>query len=77
MNAIHSRAKAYRDIYRARPVSKDTENDKRKKDWFEQTAKMVNQSHAEFWKKRGKTKPPRVSKKKLNVFDLPSDSITA
>ena len=74
MNAIHSRPKAYRDIYRARPVSHQNKDKEVITEWFKQTAEMVDKGHANFWKKRGLSKPPSVSPKKLYIFDLPHDN---
>lgn len=77
MNAIHTRAKAYRNIYRAVPVSKQDDTKETISEYFEETKAMVDKAHAEFWKKRGHRKPPHVSDCKFLVFDLPSDGIKA
>ena len=71
-NALHSRAAAYRNLYRATPVKQKEE---KVTEYDRKTIALVNSGWQSFWERRG-IKPPRVSQKKLLCYDLPGSKLS-
>lgn len=70
MTPLHTRNKAYRNLYRAKPLVK---HEQHISTWEAETKRMVNAAYKEFWKKR-KVKAPWVSRHQLGAMDpLPNE----
>ena len=71
MTPLHTRHKGFRDLYQANPSSKTSKAEKAIRDEERRIKKEVAEAHKEFWKRRGYSTPPRVSKKRVGDFDTP------
>lgn len=68
MTPTHTKPKGHRELYQSRPTAFPTRN---LFAYEKETVRLVNEAHAQFWADRGFTKPPKVSKDLLGVFELP------
>ena len=76
MTPHHARPKAYRNLYRARPVAKrdarsETEAALQKR-FDKESVEIVHNGWKHFWDARGIKHPPNVSKHTLYCFDVVS-----
>ena len=70
---LHTRHEGFRNLYRANPTSKTEQLEKAIRDEERKLKKLIDEAHRAFWKRRGYTKPPRVSAKRVGDFDTPSN----
>ena len=67
--ALHTRNKNRRDLFRAIPVSKTAELERKEKQEWQEIEDMIAKGHKHFWSKRTQGKPPKVSKTRFMCFD--------
>lgn len=70
LTSLHTRTKGFQDLYRANPVNRTAEIEKREKEQWSETKKLIDEGHKNFWKQRTQGKPPRVSKTRFGDFDI-------
>jgi hypothetical protein len=68
--ALHTRNKNRRDLFRAVPVNRTAELEKKEKKEWEELKELIAKGHKHFWQKRTQGKPPKVSKTRFNCFDI-------
>jgi hypothetical protein len=69
---LHARPKNVRDLFRARPASRQKANRKASLEEDKKIIEDIDRAHKAFWKRRGFSKPPRVSKTAAFDFDTPA-----
>ncbi len=71
MTPLHTRPKAYRNLFQANRISnRDGKTEEMLDRAFDkETIEMIAEGHKHFWKKRGIKKPPYVSHRQIGVFD--------
>ena len=71
MTPLHARPKEYRNLYNAKRVTNREETEAfLEREFDRETIKMVSDAHKDVWKRRGRKKPPYVSKRYVGVFDI-------
>ena len=68
---LHARNKNIRNLHRAVPFTRSKEIKLAEIKAIKELKASVSYGHEEFWRRRGFSKPPRVSKDALWDFDLP------
>lgn len=69
---LHARPKNVRDLFRARPASRQKAHRKAALEEDKKIIEDIDRAHRAFWKRRGFSKPPRVGKKVAFDFDTPA-----
>lgn len=67
--SLHARNKNRRDLFRAIPVNRTAELERKEKEEWAEIEELVNKGHKHFWSKRTQGKPPKVSKTRFLCFD--------
>ena len=67
--ALHTRNQNRRDLFRAIPVNRTAELERKEKAEWAEIEDLVNRGHKHFWSKRTQGKPPKVSKTRFLCFD--------
>ena len=72
MTPLHTRPKAYRNLFQANRVSnRDGKSEETlDREYTKETIKLVDEGWKSFWKKRGVKNPPHVSDRCIGVFDI-------